>query len=429
MNDKEFLTDVAKRNNYKIIKNKLNLIDAPCGCGKTTYFFNELTTNYLERKRILYLVDTNMLEKSMVNEHGDKVEIYEKQWFEDLEIALDLSETKIRTMSYHKFGYLIKKDNSLLEKIDLIVIDEAHNLLKYSDMDRECLSKNYKYADAEDIKRASELLSGCSYLAHNLTRFIDEYDTDFVLMTATPQRILEHKPYSNYLYDVLQGYKLKGYNIEKEAHFDNIKNAFKFFEGKNKEEFGKILVYSKTIKSCSEIEEGFRRIGYSPITLWSEKNEESPMTNEQILARNEVIKYQKIPDLYNVLIINDAYQTGWNLENFEDITKHETFTVVINTTDKDTIVQVRGRIRHNIRLLFSKDNSLKTTITEVPIDFLDRPLVKKDKDELVQYYNIVNSLGRQLKWASIKNLILESEKYTVLSKNVKGKRFDIIQSI
>ena len=74
----------------------------------------------------------------------------------DLDIYLDLNQkqSKIRTMSYHRFGYLVKRDNSILEHIDLIVIDEAHNLLKYSDMNKDVLTKNFKYAKDEEVGRA-----------------------------------------------------------------------------------------------------------------------------------------------------------------------------------------------------------------------------------------------------------------------------------
>ncbi|RDY26809.1 hypothetical protein CHL78_012115 [Romboutsia weinsteinii] len=433
MQDREFLTKVARANGYKIKKGKVNLVNAPCGCGKTTYFFNELSQQdkYIEMKRILYLVDTNMLEDSMVQEYGSMMKIYDKDWVNDLDIYLDLREeqAKIRCMSYHRFGHLVKRDNSILEHIDLIVIDEAHNLLKYSDMDSDVLTKNFKYAKDEEVRRASELLSGCSYLAHNLTRFIDEYDTDFVLMTATPNRIMEHKPYSNYLYDVLEGYQLRGYSIDKTIPFDNIKNTFRFFKDKKHKDFGNILVYSQTIKSCKEIEVQFKEMGFETIVLWS-TNANEPMSKEQLIVRDNLINKNLLLDLYDVLIINDAYQTGWNLENMEDTSLHKTFTVLVNSTDKDTIIQVTGRIRHDIKLLFHKDNSKKSKVTSIPSEFLNRPLIKEDKDKLVQHYDLVNKDGKQLKWSSIKNLILENDKFLILSGrdkiNGKQQRFDKI---
>ena len=433
MQDREFLTDVVRANGYDIKKNKLNLVVAPCGCGKTTYFFNELSQQeeYIEMKRILYLVDTNMLEDSMVQEYGSMMKIYDKGWVNDLDIYYDLNQdqAKIRCMSYHRFGHLVKRDNSILEHIDLIVIDEAHNLLKYSDMDSDVLTKNFKYAKDEEVRRASELLSGCSYLAHNLTRFIDQYDTDVVLMTATPNRILEHKPYSNYLYDVLEGYQLRGYSIDKTIPFDNIKNTFRFFKDKKKKDFGNILAYSQTIKSCKEIEAQFKELGFKTIVLWS-PNANEPMTNEQLIVRDNLISKNLLLELYDVLIINDAYQTGWNLENMEDTSLHKTFTVLVNSTDQDTIIQVRGRVRHDIRLLFHKDNSKKAKITSVPLEFLGLHLMKEDKDKLVQHYDLVNKDGKQLKWSSIKNMILETGKYEVLqkTKKINGKvvRYDVI---
>lgn len=73
-------------------------MNARCGCGKTTYFFNELSQQdkYMEMKRILYLVDTNMLEDSMVQEYGSMMKIYDKNWINDLDIYLDLRRNKLK---------------------------------------------------------------------------------------------------------------------------------------------------------------------------------------------------------------------------------------------------------------------------------------------------------------------------------------------
>ena len=50
----------------------------------------------MEMKRILYLVDTNMLEDSMVQEYGSMMKIYDKNWINDLDIYLDLRRNKLK---------------------------------------------------------------------------------------------------------------------------------------------------------------------------------------------------------------------------------------------------------------------------------------------------------------------------------------------
>lgn len=121
------------------------------------------------------------------------------------------------------------------------------------------------------------------------------------------------------------------------------------------------------------------------------------MSRGQLIVRDNLINKNLLLDLYDVLIINDAYQTGWNLENMEDTSLHKTFTVLVNTTDQDSIIQLRGRVRHDIKLIFHKYNSKKSKIISVPIEFLDRPLMKEDKDKLVQHYDLVNEDGKQFK--------------------------------
>lgn len=81
----------------------------------------------------------------------------------------------------------------------------------------------------------------------------------------------------------------------------------------------------------------------------------------------------------------------------DDTSLHETYTVLANTSYMDTIIQVRGRIRQDIRNLFHKDNTKKSKILSVPQEYLGVHLLKADKDKLVQEFDLVNKDGKQLK--------------------------------
>lgn len=425
---REFLSEVISNKGFKIKNGKLNLIISPTGTGKTTYFFNELSKQYKQKYRIVYLVDTNMLEASMLFKYNDKMKEYDKSWFNELKFDCVKNEDKIVVMSYQKFGLLLKHNDKILNDIDLLVIDEAHNLLKYSDMDTKKLINDFTYAREDDIKYALQYLNGCSNLAYNITRYIDRYNLDVVMMTATPDRIINHKPYSNYLYEVLEGYEILGYNSKRTIKIDNIKNAYKFisqYKSKNKD--CKILCYSRTIESCKNIEESFKSIGLKPIVLWSLKNESHPMSNEQLLTRQLIIKTEEIPYPYDSLIINDAYQTGWNLND------SDCNLVLINTSDNDTIIQVKGRVRHDIDVLMTKSNYVEMYVNEVPSDFLNRLLNNDDKNLLVKHFDLYNKNGRPIKWRGIKEKILNSGKYKITSSKpvIDGKRIscDFIEKI
>lgn len=427
---RDFLSNVIKEKGFELKKDKLNLIISPTGTGKTTYFFNVLSQQYENKHRIVYLVDTNMLEDAMLSEYGDVMRDYNKSWFNELKFDSIEDDNKIMVMSYQKFGLLLKRNDKILKNIDLIVIDEAHNLLKYSDMDMKKLSKDFTYANEDDIKAALQYLNGCSNLTYNITRYIDNYDIDILMMTATPQRILEHKPYKNYIYEVLQGYQLQGYTDNYILTIDNIKNAYKYIEEYKKlNKDTKILCYSQTIDSCRVIEENFKRIGLRPIVLWSKNNTNNIMNSEQITARDYLIKNRELSSAYDSLIVTGAYETGWNLDD------DKVNLVVVNTSDKDTIIQVRGRVRHDIDVLIHKSSYSKTYINEVPKEYLNIPLTTKEKNLLVKHFDLYNSKGRIIKWRGIKEKIINSGKYQIISKSIRTSekknpiKCDIIQAL
>lgn len=76
---------------------RLNLIIARTGQGKTTMATQTLPAllNLMNRKRILFLIDTNMGEDQLFD--TNKFQQWEEQ------------DNKIYLMTYHKFGTLLKK--------------------------------------------------------------------------------------------------------------------------------------------------------------------------------------------------------------------------------------------------------------------------------------------------------------------------------
>lgn len=415
MEDKKYLKDILLEKDYQLMPGKLNYIQAPCGCGKTTAFFEKLITDFRYKKKIVYLVDTNMLEDAMIQEHNDKVKIYDSSWRETLSFR-DFKNTKEKViiMSYQKFGLLLQAYPSMLKDIDLVVIDEAHQLLIYSNRDKDKLKTEYEYTREYNVLEASKLLNGCSYLAYNLPNFLNEYNTVFLLMTATPSKIINHDPYKDCLYDVLQGERLEGYTYDNEVKFDNIKNVFSNITPSIKDIQGKMLVYSQTINSCKILQDSFRDMGLRAVCLWSLNNRKEPMSREQKRVRDYVIKNKSIPREYDVLIINDAYITGWNLQDKQ----LEVQTVIVNSTDYDTITQVRGRVRHSIETLMYRDSGVITKITSVPDKFLEVDLFPKDIQELVRDCDLYRHNGKLIKWNGIKKMLIATGKYEIATRRI-----------
>ena len=71
MRRREFLSNVIEQRNLHRVDNLINLIVAPCGCGKTTYITNKvLQEPRFKDKAVLFIVDTNMLEDQLINMEG-----------------------------------------------------------------------------------------------------------------------------------------------------------------------------------------------------------------------------------------------------------------------------------------------------------------------------------------------------------------------
>lgn len=419
-----FLSELIEEKKYKIEKNKINIIVSPTGTGKTSYFFEGLVNEYPNKRRIVYLVDTNMLEDSMLHEHRQDMVIYDKRWREDLFLSgngfgfLKEIENKVVVMSYHKFGFLIQKYPDILNCLDLVVIDEAHNLVKYSEIDIFKLKREYELASDENIEKASKLLNGCSYLAYNIPTFVKNHNIDWLLMTATPSKITKNKEYAGMIYDVLQGTVLKGYDTKNIYIFDNIKNALKLIKKKNDY---KILAYAQTIKQCEFLQQQFNSLGFKSVALWSKNNLNRPMSMEQLLTRQYVIENRKLPDTCDVLIINDSMQTGWNLD--DELVQ----LVVCNTSESDTIVQVRGRVRHDIETLMHRGYCNNHKIDSIPDDFIGKELFKEDIVRLEDTLDLYDKKNRKIKWRKIKQLILATGKYEITSrrKQDRNKKYTV----
>lgn len=407
-----FLSELIDNKKLKLEKNKVNLIVAPTGTGKTTYFFDKLIEEYKNKRRIVYLVDTNMLEESMLQEHQKNTILYKNNWKDNLNLKgegfgfLKGDENKVVVMSYHKFGFLIQKHPSILNCLDLVVIDEAHNLIKYSEIDISKLKKEYKCAIESNVQQASKLLNGCTYLAYSIPKFLKEYNIDWLFMTATPTKILKNDEYKGIIYDVLQGDYLQGYSVEDISTFENIKNALGDIKKENK-----ILIYSQTIKQCKVIEDTLTAKGFKCVVLWSKNNKEYEMSLKQLEDRAYIIKNKKIPPDKDILIINDAYETGWNLED------EQVKTVICNTSRMDTIIQVRGRVRHNINRLMYRNTNIQKNIT-IPKEYIGIELLKEDIINLENFLELYDKYNRPIKWNRIKQILIATGKYEIRTKRI-----------
>lgn len=396
---REYLSDVIEERECIRVEDKINLIVAPCGCGKTHYIVNHvLTEERFNDKTVLYVVDTSMLKDAMANDG-----------FIELVNENQLNTPGDYVCTYQRLGNILakeevyNKETSILSKIDLLICDEAHNLVKYAMIAKGVVDSNTSKNHDKVLKqKAQGYMCGCSYLLSNLTDLKEKYKNMHVIMlTATPDRISKHPNFKGHVYDVLQGYEPKGYESDKIEKYSNYKNITKIE--------GKAFVYVSQIRIAKEMQKHFEELGYRAECLWSTSNKEHKLSEEQEYLRRYLIVTEKYPPYLDILIVTEAYETGWNLSD-EDVQ-----TVIVHTTMDDSVTQARGRVRHDIKLLYTKDNTRTASISLIRLQdkFLNKWLTKEDLEELVQDVKILDSNNRLVKWTRLKAMLEDERYYTV----------------
>ena len=172
----------------------------------------------------------------------------------------------------------------------------------------------------------------------------------------------------------------------------------------------KAVIYLPTISLINDYaaiaEDYWHNVG----CLWSISNTEHPMTEEQLELRKYIIDNQQIPENIDILFINAAYETSININN-PDIN-----TMVIHSSNSDTQVQVRGRIRHDIDTLYIYDSQHEHVTAYFPPEYYNKFLTVPEVKEIATNMDLKDSKGRFRHWPSIAKAL---EKDGVSAKKVK----------
>lgn len=391
---KKFLTELMK--DIEITRN--TLIIAPTGSGKTTYILNTL----LRGKKALYLCDNNNLLDQVLLERDEKTRI---RRLNEIPRGFKFDSTDIIVMSYKRFGIELSNKNISYDDFEIVVADEIHNLVDY------------------------ETFNGDKHLFHVSRTIFEPHNTQLVYFTATPYYlhelekicplINEHVDYINFSNnrDIVRYTEL---SREYFSSYKQIPTIFEKIEGGVKYLDKKVLIYTRNIETMLKIQDLIKDLDYvNSICLWSSTNEDYPLSEEQKRVRQELITTKNLPEPYNVLIINKAFETG---VNFYD---EKMMYCIINTTNVTEQIQVRGRIRHDIiSITLRADKNLVQKDVYNIDQFLNRPLTKEDKDSLCEYLNLFDERGRLLKWTRVKKLLIErgfkiqDKKITINKKRV-----------
>lgn len=404
---KQFLTNYLINKNKRFEKGSLNLIISHAGSGKSSFitgekglirntkqFYNEgiyKFFNFDQQKQKVLIITDNVMNRDVLT----KKDCYQKFDYKDFYKAKNINcidelvnnETGIiNVMTYAKFLKLLTYRNTakvVTESIDLIIMDEVHNLFDYS----------LKFDKDEDEIGYFTIIDNINTLSKNSL---------VIGLTATPQKIDQWmKTYSS---DINLRYILDKYDLDniisytelEKRRYYSVDNAIT--DLCNNKVTDKVLIYTKKITTCKNYKTKLIEAGYKVEYLCADNK----LNAEQQKLKQHLINYETLPKDLDILIINEAYQTGWNLKD------DKVQMVIVNDSDETTITQARNRVRHDITTLIIKlqdvqadvfktydfNNTMSFVIDE---EYLNRPLSTKEfnivKDKYGTIRPIMNNEG------------------------------------
>lgn len=399
--NKLYLSEIIKKEKVKFGNN--NLILAPVGSGKTTLIKDLINQ---DGNTVLMLVSNTTLKNSISPDNDElKKEREDRTYTSQNKNVYGNQHYKIHVMSYAEFGNKIRFNDDFVKDIHQIFCDEIHSLPDYQN-----------YSDSTNLAIAMKFL----FNKH------DNKQIFYFTATAENLKILENKQPNIFqyikIYNYLEHPEIRQYMTLSEYKINGIEQIRPHLKARIKSfnYFGyKCLAFNKTIAGQKRIEQIALEEGFKPLVLWSVNNEEIPMNNEQLKARDELLSTGNIPKPYNFLIINSAMQEGWNLE--DDMVK----LAIMNTTNETEQVQSLGRLRHDIDILVYRVSKKENPDFYINLsnEYIDRELTAPEKDELVEKLNIRDDKGRLRKWHTVKNILIK-QGYKIIDtyKTINGKR-------
>lgn len=351
----------------------LNIIKAPTGSGKTYFALTHIPSQtYDAIHNVVYLIDTINGKEQILHNYNATSEYW--RWARDVDDGgmWFSPDDRVIVITYAKFGVLIDRYPDFHKNFDYIICDELHSLFKFQNF--------------------SPKPNSHSVAVNGIRSAILNDRTKVVALSATPYIIKLN--WSNLYWELpINQDEILHYDQEQIIPFTNIKYTLSSVDTND---IG--LCYTSRIHKMKEIEEMAKEVGLSPVCVWSIANKDFQMTEEQLRVRESILKDYTIPDAYNLLIINSSSETSIKIKSHVDY-------VIVNNTDIDTQVQVRGRVNGDLKNLYLLNDG--TAPVMLPDEFLGVRLFTEDKARLCEFVNLKNQYSRLYKWKTVKNLLIE----------------------
>ena len=374
-------------------KEKLNVIKAPTGSGKTYFALHHipaLTADAIHE--VVYLIDTINGKEQIVRNYNAISEYH--RWSQEVEeggMWFD-PQSEVVILTYAKFGYLITKYLDFYKKFRYIICDELHNLLKFQHFSR--------------IPNYHSIARGALELA------VKDSPATVIALTATPSTIKAafNAPAVEIPIDQTE---LKQYEVKETVGYTNLDSVLSQID------VGTVgLCYIRRIHNMIAFEQKAKEAGFSPVCIWSTNNSDHEMTAEQLEVRRSVLEDWVIPPQYDLLIINSSSETSLKIKSPVDF-------VIVHSSNPDTQIQVRGRVNGDLQTLYLPTEGVPTVT--VPAEFLGKQLFREKKAELASVLNLRDPRNNRLyKWPTVKSVLIDND-YTVTEGRYQNQYYAIIE--
>ena len=301
-------------------KKVFNIIEAPCGSGKTYYALHGLVETILggdpQYNKVLYLIDTCPGRDSIIKHNSDLcrnfdqyIDAMEEMAFSEIEQKND----KTVVITFAKFGVLMRKMPEYYKRFSLIVVDEYHSIAWPLNNEKMDILKEYKNPKKMDPISINHLLEeqSNSYAAMKGIKNAALYGkATVVLISATPPDLHTWRLWKNVPVHKIQVAKdVFRYKENEIIPFSDPKAVLNQLQPGEK-----ALFYTAHIKNMKKLIEYCRARGIRCEGVWSLSNKEHPMTDEQVAIRDKIIEDGEFPDGIDVFFINKSMCTSVNIK-------------------------------------------------------------------------------------------------------------------
>ena len=267
----KYLSDVLDTSRFQ--KGVLNIIEAPCGSGKTTAAINKIASLASSPKKALYLIDTRIGKERLSKKpelvtpfyaYPDAI-VKHYGFFED--------DKKVGVTTYAQFGYWCAYHPNFAENYEYIICDELHSLIHFSKIGTD-------RPNEIDVHKKARGAIQDAVKCGNVT---------VVAITATPQPLAELDCELKYI--PFDRTNLHHYIETDTLRYPSIENILERIPlGKRGG------IYVKSITDMENYASILRARGFNPLLIWSLSNEKHIMTAEQLIARQYIIENEAVPE-------------------------------------------------------------------------------------------------------------------------------------